>query len=201
MRNKSIATLIGILALTLASSAQAASLLGEQLVLEHQFNRDVYGTTETTVTADSSDAAFMQLGYTYIGDRPFPAGYTIDVNPYSISVRMVFQGLTTVWNGGSPNGLVLRSDLLDIPTMLSTLIVQDVGDFHMTSDRVSAYGNNGVLFQFANLNASTGIGFDAQWENPSAVPEPTSWGLMILGFGGMGAMLRRRRSLEGLTIA
>jgi hypothetical protein len=25
------------------------------------------------------------------------------------------------------------------------------------------------------------------------VPEPTTWGLMILGFGGIGAMLRRRR--------
>jgi hypothetical protein len=26
-----------------------------------------------------------------------------------------------------------------------------------------------------------------------AVPEPTSWALMLLGFGGMGAMLRSRR--------
>jgi hypothetical protein len=28
-----------------------------------------------------------------------------------------------------------------------------------------------------------------------AVPEPTSWALMLLGFGGMGAMLRQRRRL------
>ena len=27
----------------------------------------------------------------------------------------------------------------------------------------------------------------------AAVPEPASWALMISGFGGMGAMLRRRR--------
>jgi hypothetical protein len=27
----------------------------------------------------------------------------------------------------------------------------------------------------------------------SAVPEPATWGLMILGFGGVGAMMRRRR--------
>jgi len=26
-----------------------------------------------------------------------------------------------------------------------------------------------------------------------AVPEPATWGLMLMGFGGMGAMLRRRR--------
>jgi opacity protein-like surface antigen len=29
--------------------------------------------------------------------------------------------------------------------------------------------------------------------SPAAVPEPATWGLMIMGFGGMGAVLRRRR--------
>ena len=29
---------------------------------------------------------------------------------------------------------------------------------------------------------------------PTGVPEPASWGLMIAGFGGAGAMLRRRRA-------
>jgi hypothetical protein len=30
---------------------------------------------------------------------------------------------------------------------------------------------------------------------PRAVPEPASWMLMILGFGGLGAVLRRRRTV------
>jgi hypothetical protein len=30
---------------------------------------------------------------------------------------------------------------------------------------------------------------------PSAVPEPSVWALMLLGFGGAGAVLRRRRTL------
>ena len=29
--------------------------------------------------------------------------------------------------------------------------------------------------------------------SPNAVPEPATWGLMIMGFGGAGAMLRNRR--------
>lgn len=32
-----------------------------------------------------------------------------------------------------------------------------------------------------------------------AIPEPASWALMILGFGGAGAMIRRRRGLPAIT--
>lgn len=31
----------------------------------------------------------------------------------------------------------------------------------------------------------------------TAVPEPATWGLMLLGFGGLGAMLRNRRKATG----
>jgi hypothetical protein len=34
-----------------------------------------------------------------------------------------------------------------------------------------------------------------------AVPEPAAWGLMILGFGGAGAMLRRQRRTPALALA
>ena len=37
--------------------------------------------------------------------------------------------------------------------------------------------------------------------NNSAAPEPATWGLMILGFGGAGAMLRRRRPGHAPTTA
>ena len=52
---------------------------------------------------------------------------------------------------------------------------------------------------FALSMISDSSGFDywnAAGANPflsGGVPEPASWGLMILGFGGMGAALRRRR--------
>lgn len=32
---------------------------------------------------------------------------------------------------------------------------------------------------------------------PAGVPEPGTWGMMLLGFGGLGAVLRRRRSVFG----
>lgn len=37
--------------------------------------------------------------------------------------------------------------------------------------------------------------FTSQGGTPIAVPEPTSWALMLLGFGGLGSVLRARRRL------
>ena len=33
---------------------------------------------------------------------------------------------------------------------------------------------------------------------PSAVPEPATWGMMLLGFGAIGFSMRRRRRTAGL---
>ncbi|MGZ3378326.1 MAG: PEPxxWA-CTERM sorting domain-containing protein [Phenylobacterium sp.] len=33
------------------------------------------------------------------------------------------------------------------------------------------------------------------------MPEPASWSLMILGFGGLGAVLRRRRGRAAVATA
>ncbi|THD72156.1 MAG: PEP-CTERM sorting domain-containing protein [Phenylobacterium sp.] len=35
----------------------------------------------------------------------------------------------------------------------------------------------------------------------TALPEPATWGLMLLGFGGLGAVLRRRRADLALAAA
>jgi hypothetical protein len=34
---------------------------------------------------------------------------------------------------------------------------------------------------------------------PTGVPEPAAWALMVAGFGGLGAMLRRRRARPALA--
>ena len=34
---------------------------------------------------------------------------------------------------------------------------------------------------------------------PAGVPEPASWALMVIGFGGLGVMLRGRRATSGAS--
>lgn len=70
---------------------------------------------------------------------------------------------------------------------------------NLTANDLAGLNGNGVL-DFA-VTAMTGrftvtdleFQFDLRKIVPIAVPEPTTWALLILGFGGVGAQLRRRR--------
>jgi hypothetical protein len=42
-------------------------------------------------------------------------------------------------------------------------------------------------------NGGSGYGLPTTPGGPGAVPEPATWMMMIMGFGGLGAMIRRRR--------
>lgn len=59
------------------------------------------------------------------------------------------------------------------------------GGAHITSVVFGATGNS---FEFDNLAGVRG-----------GIPEPTTWGLMIMGFGGIGALLRRRRQVTAFA--
>jgi len=65
-------------------------------------------------------------------------------------------------------------------------------------------GQSGGTMQFTNLVATGEFTMDAPYQvnsitvsyqvnNNAAVPEPASWALMIVGFGGAGMVIRRRR--------
>ncbi|MDB5464526.1 MAG: choice-of-anchor family protein [Phenylobacterium sp.] len=43
--------------------------------------------------------------------------------------------------------------------------------------------------------------FDVQSDTGSAVPEPATWAMMLVGFGGLGALLRRRRAMPATVNA
>jgi hypothetical protein len=71
-------------------------------------------------------------------------------------------------------------------------------------------GSEAFAFNLLNalprFNASTGQALDSFTANgggnfsfTAGVPEPATWGLMIMGFGGMGLMLRNRRRAATAT--
>ena len=71
----------------------------------------------------------------------------------------------------------------------------------LTSLRSTVFGGNSVYFasDLVLANGSTGnVGAIAR---PGAVPEPATWGMMLIGFAGIGISLRRRRRAEALAAA
>ena len=63
-----------------------------------------------------------------------------------------------------------------------------------------SFSSGGDDFVVQRTNDDTGLtSTDSQ---VGGVPEPATWAMMLVGFGGMGALLRgRRRSLRGIEIA
>jgi hypothetical protein len=58
------------------------------------------------------------------------------------------------------------------------------------SGKLGATANSGAILETGGIPTTRG-----------GVPEPAAWTLMLVGFGGLGAMLRRRRAATGLTDA
>ena len=74
-------------------------------------------------------------------------------------------------------------------------------DSQATAFYVVDFGNTGGNTLHLNYSGSSNIAVYSTKDKPFdvPVPEPATWAMMIIGFGGVGAMVRRRR--EGLNAA
>lgn len=85
-------------------------------------------------------------------------------------------------NIGSPNAGVLNFNPY----------IDTAATFTMTLPGASNLTIGGVQFSFGT-SATEFVANGVCTSGCGVVPEPSSWALMIVGFGGVGAMLRRRR--------
>jgi PEP-CTERM motif len=100
----------------------------------------------------------------------------------------VTNGVITGVNGASGFGVVVRDAAGD------TLYLDSF-------DGASAYQNALVTAPPAYLATSNIGGFDGVTYGVAAVPEPSTWAMMILGFAGVGFMAYRRKSKLALMAA
>lgn len=81
------------------------------------------------------------------------------------------------------------------------LNAQNTVDLFLTELRTSPASPTGFSTQFIGLGNVLGSGSSVAAEylvRAGGVPEPGAWSLMLAGFGGVGALLRRRRDCRAL---
>lgn len=123
----------------------------------------------------------------------------------------------TVTSGGratlnSSNGLKVFSFFTGSPDTYNTVRFTGLNGYSQTLSGAAIFGGavntNGnqtvgkrVSYDFGPETVtkveflSTGNSFEFDSLAGTAVPEPATWAMMIMGFGAMGAVLRRRRSM------
>jgi hypothetical protein len=157
-----------------ATLMAAAPIANAATVLNFTFAPD--GNSAVASFNSSGTGTTFSDTYTFT----LPAGFAST----SLTTAAVNGMTDTAFSSVLLNGITLTTDasgaidvksLLDVPVNAggNTLVVNG------TSGGLFSYGGN---ISFAKLVAG--------------VPEPASWALMIVGFGGMGAALRNRRRTQ-----
>lgn len=106
-------------------------------------------------------------------------------------------------------GRFAADNLVDSITLNGNTITGSGGNFsswtNFSANSGFLSGNNTLIFNVRNLAQAsgnpTGLRVEFLESSIGAVPEPTTWAMMILGFGVIGgAMRRRRRQLSTRTV-
>jgi hypothetical protein len=154
------------------------------------------------VNIEGSGVTFTTTGLNnQIMWNPGPGEATLSGNPSFSNLLVTFEhGWGTVTfnlmdstggDAGSTFNLLVNGAAASFtnPGNCTFCVVNDNGQgkFTVTGPNITTLG-----FTF---DPAIETGKQFRVELPTAVPEPATWAMMILGFGGIGAMMRRRRAL------
>jgi hypothetical protein len=145
-------------------------------------NTTTNGTSRITAFGFDVDPTFDTANLT---DSLIFDGFSTFKNLESVSLDFcAYAGVNC--NGGTGDGLLTGATTTGTITFTFDPAAGDgitLDTFTAKYQSVSAIGGE----------SARGTGDDGGGGGQGGVPEPVSWSLMILGFGGVGAMLRRRR--------
>jgi len=145
---------------------------GSKAAIKQVFRIDLAGATD--ITALSGTAASSATTVTKTA-TPF----------LDLVAALTAAGLTPAQIPAKIEGLSFGQDVTYNGTLLHTLFIANDNDFVPGT----AGQNQFYVFGFTDADLP---GFVAQ-QLSGAVPEPATWGMMLFGFAGIGAMARRRK--------
>ena len=208
---KLVLSILGASALAIASAAPAQTIINPGAPLAPGSDLStVFLTSPSPVPADYTGSITATIGHAGIAEGAFE-------DQFQFTIGTLGMGLIGTGSGALTTTVDLQGWLgapdLDITsvvingTILATETLRDLGGVVCFTEGV---GSCGATETFASSNVPitggqlntivvTGIsrGNGSYGGNltftPAAVPEPATWGMMLLGFAGVGFQLRRQR--------
>ncbi|MGZ3376092.1 MAG: PEPxxWA-CTERM sorting domain-containing protein [Phenylobacterium sp.] len=116
-------------------------------------------------------------------------------NVFTFAAPVVFDGAWFAGVDGTHN---------DFQLSLGGVVVATSASLNMSSTPTFlASGYSGLVDKVDIQTSQPGywIADDITYNGGAGVPEPAAWAMMLAGFGGLGAVMRRRRAVSGLATA
>lgn len=213
---------IGYVTIVLASVAAFSSTGHAAVIVDGNFSGQAgsYQTVGTSATFGANNAWTVVSGSVdWIGNywaAPSPGGGSVDLDGNSVgAISQTLFGLAagtyriSFALSGNPDGPPPTKAL---EVSVTGLAAQDysyplVGDKANMNYAIESYiftwGGGNATLTFASLNAPSNNPYGPVIGDVSisAVPEPATWAMMILGFLGVGFVAYRRRSGAPLQVA
>lgn len=153
-----------------------------------------YGKSQLFDYAFKVDLTFVGGGFQTLSSGLFPSDQKFDIwqqpgDTGAISSVRIYglSGYTTETQTGSVCTPDKKGGLKCKPTSYDVDVVHD----GLAFDDIRHVSYEGLYASKAPIDGDAGVGAS----NP--VPEPSTWTMMIMGFGALGAALRRRRAATG----
>jgi len=192
-RTFALAAAATIASSAMAGSASAATLIGTPVTAS------LTGYGHVTVTSQFTSPVLVTDGAEFTGSI-LDNGFN---QPFDVLADFSDSVLTVSITSMKPNANVFGYDLLRLDFGSTEGLFSPVGEFTRTgcssflcgfsSLSSSSADSNSISLSLSGLAA--GDVFELQLAPTSAVPEPATWAMMIVGFGAVGAAMRRRQKL------
>jgi hypothetical protein len=132
--------------------------------------------------------AFIKLGFNFSNADPFGPNESLSYQVYAQDGTPLGGGVASAGSSEYTSGLLgaLTESVFPSPALASTSFYATVtstgGSFDLLGGQADLYNFAGGASQFGSVGTVA-----------AAVPEPSTWAMMLLGFTGVGAALHWRR--------
>lgn len=146
---------------------------------------EIIATYEGNSAAYSNDLYLENTGQFIFNNQASPVGSTVNLGSFAPGTELIFRLYVNNTANSFFTGLASRNPDGQAHARVEAGWMPDTTLVSFEDLLNGPFDYNDLSFSFTNT-------FSA----PGAVPEPSTWAMMILGFGAVGGVLRRRRKVS-----